>query len=348
MPDYARLSIAGFTPQHQTLPRFRPAAQVTLTLANSGDEPVPVRLTASAEKRRGQFEFWLPAEATPLAGQATLSLAAGEKQSILITILPPPRPLAGLKNSTFRYTLNCAILSAPYQNQTLLGQIAVKPWFGPWLLSLATGLTVALLAYLWAALAGDSGPGQPVQIEQEQAQPATQPALPGFHTFAEVDAPALPSPGQPAAAPLAYEDMFKAAAAQHNLDWRVLAELAYQESRLNPQAIGRDNDMGLMQVIPTTWARWAPQVGVSDPFDPYSNIQVGAAYLAHARDIARAHGYTEDYWMLIGYNWGTTNLDRLLAENGTWATVPAKQQFYALKILQSAANPVPRWQNSTP
>lgn len=138
-------------------------------------------------------------------------------------------------------------------------------------------------------------------------------------------------------ASMTYEEMFREIAIQYKLDWRLLAGLAYQESRLNPWAIGRDNDMGLMQILPTTWNEWAPQVGVTDPFDPYSNVLVAAAYLAYLREYCQTRGYPETQWMLIGYNWGPANLRQLFERNGRWAQVPEKQRRYAVNILQAAS-----------
>lgn len=136
---------------------------------------------------------------------------------------------------------------------------------------------------------------------------------------------------------MTYEQIFQEIAPQYNLDWRLLAQLAYRESRLNRWAIGRDNDLGLMQILPTTWDEWAPQVGVTDPFDPYSNVLVGAAYLAYLRDYSQQRGYSEPYWMLVGYNWGPNNLGQLFAGNGSWAQVPEKQRRYVLAIMQTPA-----------
>jgi soluble lytic murein transglycosylase-like protein len=122
-------------------------------------------------------------------------------------------------------------------------------------------------------------------------------------------------------------------ALQYGLDWRMLAELAYRESRMNPFAVGRDNDMGLMQIVPSTWNEWAPKVGVSDPFDPYSNVLVAGAYLAYLRSYCQARGYQETQWMLVGYNWGPDNLGKLFESEGDWEQVPEKQRYYALNIV---------------
>jgi membrane-bound lytic murein transglycosylase F len=142
--------------------------------------------------------------------------------------------------------------------------------------------------------------------------------------------------------------MFREIAPQYGLDWRLLAELAYQESRMNPQALGQSHDMGLMQIIPSTWAEWAPRVGVSDPFDPYSNTLVAAAYLAYIRNYTAAKGHPEEYWMLVGYNWGPNNLRLLFEANGDFDDVPEKQRRYALTILQAHTDELARWQGAAP
>jgi soluble lytic murein transglycosylase-like protein len=143
---------------------------------------------------------------------------------------------------------------------------------------------------------------------------------------------------------ITYEEMFQEIAAQYDLDWHLLVRVAYQESRLNPRAVGKDEDTGLMQIIPATWDEWAPNVGVSDPFDPYSNVQVAAAYLAFLRKYFSEMGYPEDRWMLVAYNWGPDNLRRLLEDGGGWEQVPEKRRRYALRILQSASDTPPGWE----
>ncbi len=147
--------------------------------------------------------------------------------------------------------------------------------------------------------------------------------------------------GKPA---MTYEAMFREIAREYGLDWRLLARQAYRESSLDPLALGEDDDMGLMQILPSTWDEWAPKVGVSDPFDPYSNVLVGAAYLAYLREYFHAQGYPEPHWMLIAYNWGPYNVDQLLRNGGDWNQVPPLQRQYALDILRTSANTTFTWE----
>lgn len=57
------------------------------------------------------------------------------------------------------------------------------------------------------------------------------------------------------------------------------------ESGSDPRAISPKGAMGLMQVMPATWAELRLRHGLGDdPFDPRANILAGAAYLREMRD----------------------------------------------------------------
>jgi soluble lytic murein transglycosylase-like protein len=144
---------------------------------------------------------------------------------------------------------------------------------------------------------------------------------------------------------ITYEAMFREIGARYGLDWRLLARLAYRESRLNHLAVGTNKEQGLMQIMPSTWAEWAPKVGVSDPFDPYSNVLVAASYLIFLRDYLNGKGYSGDYWMLVAYNWGPENLRQLLDKGGRWNQVPSERRQYAEDILQSVTQNPPGWED---
>jgi soluble lytic murein transglycosylase-like protein len=226
------------------------------------------------------------------------------------------------------------------------------PLLGRGLVGLLT-LGVALLLAGMIQLLAERGRAQALPDQNPDRQDTiilaeTGPANVGAPKFWS-PAPAVPAPNNPlpklSPADMSYEEMFQEVATRHNLDWRLLAELAYQESLMDPWALGQDNDMGMMQIIPRTWNEFAPEVGVTDPFDAYSNIQVGAAYLAYMREFTHARGYTEDVWMVVGYNWGPDNLDNLFANNGDWAQVPVRQRNYALAIVEAAYNETERWKD---
>lgn len=135
---------------------------------------------------------------------------------------------------------------------------------------------------------------------------------------------------------MTYKEMFKEIAQKYNLPWALLAEQAYRESGMDASAVGEANDMGLMQIVPSTWDEWAPRVGVSDSFDPYSNVLVGAAYLAFLHQYFADRGYPERYWALVAYSWGPGNLRRHLAAEKPWNALPDSQRRYALQIVLAA------------
>ncbi|TVS07137.1 MAG: lytic transglycosylase domain-containing protein [Rhodobacteraceae bacterium] len=68
------------------------------------------------------------------------------------------------------------------------------------------------------------------------------------------------------------------------------------ESAGNPRAVSHAGAMGLMQVMPGTWAelRAAHQLG-DDPFDPRDNILAGAAYLRQMYDRFGSPGFLAAY-----------------------------------------------------
>lgn len=86
--------------------------------------------------------------------------------------------------------------------------------------------------------------------------------------------------GKPAALS-PYDDLIKRHAASHELDWRLMAALAYQESRFDPRARNRSGAVGLFQIKPMT-AR-EPYIdipNVEGPENVENNIQAGIKYLA--------------------------------------------------------------------
>ena len=132
---------------------------------------------------------------------------------------------------------------------------------------------------------------------------------------------------------MSYEAMFREVAQDYDLDWCMLAEQAYQESRLDPLNLGDKREIGLMQIMPATWNEWAPKVGATDAWDPYSNVLVAAAYLDYLRGYCSDLGYPGDECMLVAYNWGPHNLHDLVDNGGDWGQVPAKVRRYAYGIL---------------
>lgn len=72
-----------------------------------------------------------------------------------------------------------------------------------------------------------------------------------------------------------YDDIIKRQSAVLGWDWRLLAAVIFKESRFSVTACSTRGAAGLMQVLPST----AKDYGVSNIFDPESNIKAGASHL---------------------------------------------------------------------
>ena len=111
-----------------------------------------------------------------------------------------------------------------------------------------------------------------------------------------------------------YRELFEEHAAAHDLDWRLVAAVAFQESRLDPDALSPRGAVGLMQLLPTT----AAYVGIDDAGPVEANIQAGVRYLAYLRDQVLANDNNLDdqarqHFMLAAYNAGPGRLRELRA-----------------------------------
>lgn len=113
-----------------------------------------------------------------------------------------------------------------------------------------------------------------------------------------------------------YDELFKQMAKETGIDWRLLAAVAYSESRFDAQAKSRWGAVGLMQVLPNT----AKRVGISVGLErPRNNIRAGARYLRRLARIFEQAGVSKRQQMrfaLAAYNAGIGHIfdARLLAE----------------------------------
>ena len=71
-----------------------------------------------------------------------------------------------------------------------------------------------------------------------------------------------------------YRDFFEKAAAEQNLDWRIIAAMGYQESHWNPDAISPTGVRGIMMLTLKT----AKDLKIKNRRDPESSIIGGARY----------------------------------------------------------------------
>lgn len=101
-----------------------------------------------------------------------------------------------------------------------------------------------------------------------------------------------------------YDELFKQAGQETGIDWRLLAAVAYSESRFDAGAKSRWGAVGLMQVLPNT----AKRVGISSRLEnPARNITAGARYLRRLARIFEKRGVEKRQQMrfaLAAYNAG--------------------------------------------
>lgn len=162
---------------------------------------------------------------------------------------------------------------------------------------------------------------------------ADQVSAPG-ELFIPTPAAILAPPATPT--PMTYATLFHEVAQQYGLNWRVLAAQAYVESGFDSVALGAQGDLGLMQILPATWHEWAPTLDVADPFDSYSNVLVGAAYLHYLHSLLSERGYPEMEWALVAYNWGIDKVLTHLESGKGWQELAPIRQRYATEILRLA------------
>lgn len=72
-----------------------------------------------------------------------------------------------------------------------------------------------------------------------------------------------------------YRPLFEQVAAQFDMDWRLLAAIAYQESHWDPAAVSHTGVKGIMMITKAT----AKQMNIQDREDPKQSVYAGAAYL---------------------------------------------------------------------
>jgi hypothetical protein len=97
---------------------------------------------------------------------------------------------------------------------------------------------------------------------------------------ARVVEPGSPEPAS-TPAPTGIDEAVEQIAAQNGLSAQLLHSVIKVESNYNPLAVSSKGALGLMQLIPSTAARF----GVSDVFNPIDNIQGGAKYLRYLLDL---------------------------------------------------------------
>ena len=96
------------------------------------------------------------------------------------------------------------------------------------------------------------------------------------------------------------------------------------ESSVKQRARSSKGAMGLMQIMPKTWAELRARHGLgADPFDPHDNILAGAAYIRELHDRYGAPGF------LAAYNAGPGRYERHLA---TGRPLPDETRAYVATL----------------
>ncbi len=119
----------------------------------------------------------------------------------------------------------------------------------------------------------------------------------GSHTFARNMRAILPQ----------YEEIIREAAEEYQMDWHLLAAVAYQESHWDPQATSPTGVRGMMMLTNAT----AEELGVANRLDARESLRGGARYLKNIKrrlpeDIAEP----DRTWMaLAAYNIGMAHLE---------------------------------------
>jgi membrane-bound lytic murein transglycosylase F len=111
-----------------------------------------------------------------------------------------------------------------------------------------------------------------------------------------------------------YLDWFKEAADKHEIDWRLLAAMGYQESKWDPGAVSFTGVRGLMQLTEDT----AAMMRAGDRLDPRASIFGGARYLARLMTMVppRIPEPDRTWFAVAAYNVGFGHLEdaRILAQ----------------------------------
>lgn len=125
-----------------------------------------------------------------------------------------------------------------------------------------------------------------------------------------------------------YDPLIARQAAIYRLDPDLVWSIIYEETYFSPWKVGKDGEIGLMQVTPAVGREWATETGMrelerqmnSDPktylHDPEHNIQIGCWYLEKIRSQFQDVSDT-DSRIVAGYNagpsraieWGRANPD---------------------------------------
>ncbi|TDG14915.1 membrane-bound lytic murein transglycosylase MltF [Seongchinamella unica] len=162
----------------------------------------------------------------------------------------------------------------------------------------------ALLLRINQFLARLQAEGELEQLREEHFGHSKTVSRIGSHTFSRNMARTLPQ----------YQALIEQVAAEYQMDWPLLAAIAYQESHWNPLAESPTGVRGMMMLTAPT----AREVGVADRLDPGQSLRGGARYYKQLKRRLPDDIFEPDrtYMALAAYNIGRGHLEdaRLLTD----------------------------------
>lgn len=125
-----------------------------------------------------------------------------------------------------------------------------------------------------------------------------------------------------------YVEYAKEIGEQYNIAPELIIAIIEAESNGRWNIVSEHNAVGLMQIIPEYHTERMERLGVTNIYDPYSNILVGVDYLSEL-----AKKYDDLPTVLMCYNEGEYGTAIERAENGDWSDY-AKKIMKRSQILQ--------------
>ena len=136
--------------------------------------------------------------------------------------------------------------------------------------------------------------------------------------------PAVGAPPQTASVADPYASFVHEAAQRFGVPAFWISAVMAMESGGDVQALSSQGAMGLMQIMPDTWAGLCARYGLgANPYEPRDNILAGAAYLREMHDRYGSPGF------LAAYNAGPARYDEYLA---TGRELPTETQLYVAML----------------
>lgn len=139
-------------------------------------------------------------------------------------------------------------------------------------------------------------------------------------TMAQGSPIARPSPRDP------YADHIAEASRRFGISNAWIVAVMQAESSGDVRAVSAAGAMGLMQIMPNTWADLRERYGLGrDPYDPHDNILAGTAYLRELWD-----RYGDVTAMLAAYNAGPARYDE---HHAIGQPLPAETRAYVPSLV---------------